>query len=52
MYILFAAEIAAFVAFVDSRSILETPGHTPESISVVVYDLENSDREGYKTADR
>lgn len=25
-------------------SVLETPGHTPESISVVVYDLEKSDR--------
>jgi glyoxylase-like metal-dependent hydrolase (beta-lactamase superfamily II)/rhodanese-related sulfurtransferase len=25
-------------------SILETPGHTPESISVVVYDLQESDR--------
>lgn len=26
-------------------SVLETPGHTPESISIVVYDLTKSDRE-------
>src|ERR1700683_3910923 len=26
---------------------LETPGHTPESISIVVYDLDQSDRHPY-----
>ena len=26
-------------------SILETPGHTPEGISILVYDLEKSDRQ-------
>ncbi|MBD3673964.1 MAG: MBL fold metallo-hydrolase [Planctomycetaceae bacterium] len=27
--------------------ILETPGHTPEGISILVYDLENDDRDPY-----
>ncbi len=27
--------------------VLETPGHTPESISIVVYDLDRSDREPF-----
>lgn len=28
-------------------SVLETPGHTPESISILIYDLNKSDREPY-----